>query len=182
MLSGCATSFQGNNLSSVKKFPAVQSAKSISVDLAFTGKLNGEPWTAKNTHNTAYLKKNCIEHLNDSGMFGDVAPELKNPDLTLQVAIINEKISSKSRQLLTAWTLFIYPYKSSDNFRLLAVLENPKTGRKEKIQLEDDVTHYQQLLMAPLALFKPYGSSLEKCKSRLFDNLCLEIEKTGMLK
>ena len=83
-LSGCATSFQQNSLAAVDSFPEVSSEKSIAVDLAFSGKLNGKPWIAENTHNTAYLKNRCIEQLNDSGMFGVVSPNLGATDLTLQ--------------------------------------------------------------------------------------------------
>lgn len=180
-LSGCATSFQQNSLAAVDSFPEVSSEKSIAVDLAFSGKLNGKPWIAENTHNTAYLKNRCIEQLNDSGMFGVVSPNLGATDLTLHVAIINEKNTDSSSELLTALTLFIVPYKSTDTFRLLALVKEPKTGRQKRIELEERVSHYQQILMAPFALFKSQDNELEKCRTRLLDTLCLEIQKSGFL-
>ena len=119
-LSGCATSMQGNNLSAIKSFPEVYPRKSVSLDLAFTGKLNGKPWTVNDAHNTEYLKNLCIIHLQESDMFRVVISRRVPLDLEIKVAIINEKTTNSNRQILTALTLFIVPYKSTDTFQLLA--------------------------------------------------------------
>ena len=181
-LMGCATSFQQNNLASVDAFPKVNTSKSIAVDLAFSGKLNGKPWTDNDVHNTAFLKQTCIKHMNDSGMFGTVSGGRKSSDLNLQVAIINEKIANPNEQFWTGLTLFIIPYKSIDTFRLGAVVTNNKTGQQKKFRFEESVSYYQQLFLAPLSLFKSHDKGLEQCRERLFDNLCMEIQKSGMLK
>jgi len=180
-LTGCATSFQSNTLSKVEHFPKINSAKSISVDLAFSGRLNGASWKANDQHNTIYLKNLCMEHLNESGMFGLVSSKSKTTDLKLQVAVINERTADPNRQLLTAVTLFIVPYKTTDTFRLLAVVSDPATGKKKRIELKESVSYYQQLLMAPFSLFSSYDAGLEECKNRLFDHLCLEIYNSGLL-
>ncbi len=181
-LTGCATSFQQNNLTAIEEFPAVYTAKSVSVNLAFTGKLNGKPWTENDIHNATYLKIRCIKHLNDSKMFGDISSGNKNANLTLQIAIINEKIANPNEQFWTGLTLFIIPYKSIDTFRLGAVIVNNKTGQQEKFRLEESVAYYQQLLLAPLSLFKSHDKGLKQCRERLFDNLCMEIHDSGILK
>ncbi len=181
ILTGCATSFQQNNLATIHEFPAVNTAKSVSVSLAFSGKLNGKPWTENDAHNTTYLKQVCIEHLNDSKMFGQVSAGNKASDLTLQVAIINEKIANPTEQFWTGITLFIIPYKSVDTFRLGAVVTNKKTGQTETIRFEDSASYYQQLLLIPLSPFKSHDKGLEECRDRIFDNLCMEIYQSGIL-
>lgn len=181
LLTGCASSFQGGKLDRVKGFPPVASRKSVKVDLIFTGKLNGKPWTAMDKHNTVYLKQQCVQHMKDSKMFGLVSPGLKNPDLLLSVALINEKEESSGRQLLTALTLYIFPYKSTDTFRMLAIVRDPRTGASQRIMLEEEVSHWQQLLLIPLSPFKRPTGAIDNCTERLFDNLCLEIQKSGLL-
>ena len=181
-LTGCATSIQGNNLSSIETFPEVFPRKSVSVDLAFTGKLNGEPWTANDAHNTEFLKDLCIVRMQESGMFR-VANSKRVPlDLEIKVAIIHEKTARTNRQVLTALTLFIVPYKSTDTFQLLALVKDPATGARKKIQLEETVSHWQQIFMVPFSLFNRPDNELEKCRNRLIDNLCLEIYNSGLMK
>ena len=182
VLSGCATSMQGNNLSAIETFPEVHPRKSVSLDLAFAGRLNGKPWSANDAHNTEYLKNLSIQHLQESDMFRVVTTRRVPLDLELKVAIINEKTTSPNRQILTALRLFIVPYKSTDTFQLLAVVKNPKTGEQKKIKLEESVSHWQQLFLVPFSLFNRPDDELEKCRVRLLDNLCMEIYNSGMIK
>ena len=181
LLSGCATSFQGNTLSAVEHFPDTQPKKSVAVNLLFTGKLNGEAWKENDRHNTVYLEELCVDRLNKSGLFSIATAQQKTADLNLQVAMINEKKTSSGRQVLTAVTLFIIPYKSTDTFRLLAVVKDATTGEKKTIELEQRVSHWQQLFLAPFSLFKNPTNQMEECRNRLFDNLCLEIYNSGLL-
>lgn len=180
-LTGCATSFKGDELSGVKSFPPITLKKSVKVELLFSGKLNGKPWKNNDAQNTAYLKDQCIDQLNASGMFGAVSSNAKTSDLNIQVAIINEKTSDDKKEFVSFCTLFLYPYKTSDSFRLLAIVKDTRTGESKRILLESSVNYYQQLLLTPLALFKSHDRGLDACRERLFDHLCLEIQKAGFL-
>lgn len=182
LLTGCATSFQGGALEPVSAYPSVESKRSIYVNLVFSGKLNGEPWAENDARNQDYLKKRCIQKLEESGMFSFVTDELKSTDLHLYVAMINDKTSSSSKQTLSALTLFLLPYTTTDTFRTMAMLKEPATGKQTQLSLNSGVNHRQSLLLAPLAPFKPSGSALEQCTDRILENLCLQIHRTGYVK
>ncbi|MDF7798393.1 hypothetical protein P4C99_02910 [Pontiellaceae bacterium B1224] len=182
LLSGCATSFQEGTLNSISEYPVVQHKQSIYVDLAFSGKLNGEPWTKTDKQNQDYLKNRCMQTLEESGMFSFVTDELKSADLHFYVAVINDKESNSSKLTMSALTLFIVPYTTTDTFRTLAVIKEPSSGKQLKFSLSDGVDHRQSLLLAPLAPFKTSGSALEECTDRILENLCMEIYRAGYVK
>jgi hypothetical protein len=182
LLSGCATSFHSGELKSVDEFPKTIFRRSLNVEMIFSGTLNGEPWTENDAHNQQYLKALCMETMKTSGLFGRVSTGSRDADLMVSVAIINDKKASSTRQALTGLTLFIMPYSSTDEFKMLAIVRNTKTGAAHKILLEDRVTHWQQLLLIPFSPFSPPGRSTAKMRERLFENLCLEIYNSGALK
>lgn len=182
LLSGCASTFQSGGPDAVSEFPTVGTPKTIFVDLAFSGKLNGEPWKQNDAHNREFLEDALIHSLEESRMFSLVSDGLKTTDLQLHVAVINEKKSSTGNLVFSTCTLFLYPNTETDTFRLMASLKESSTGRTEKIQLSTEVKHRQHLLLGLLAPFKSRGAGLEQCTDRLMDNLVLEIHKTGMVK
>ncbi|VGO15832.1 hypothetical protein PDESU_04419 [Pontiella desulfatans] len=182
LVSGCATSFQANRLEPVSGYPSVRNKKTVYINLAFSGKVNGEPWTKLDQENQAYLRDRCIDHLEDSGMFSLVSDDLKTTDLQLYVAIIDDKTTSTAKQTLSALTLFLIPYTETDQFRMMAVVKDTFTGKETKISLKDGVNHRQALLLAPLAPFKPSKDALEECTDRMLQNLCLEIHRSGFVK
>ncbi len=179
-LTGCAASFKAGELDPVPDYPTVLNKKTVFVDLAFSGKLNGEPWTNNDQQNQAYLEEQLIRKLESSGMFSLVSDGLKTTDIQIYAAVINEKEKSSSNMTLSALTLFLYPNTETDTFRLLAKVTNTRTGKKTTIQLEDGVIRRQQLLLGLLAPFKSHIDELEKCTERLMDNLILEIHKAGL--
>lgn len=182
LLSGCASSFHSGELKDVSYFPKVGKQKTARVELAFTGKLNGDPWKQNDDNNREFLEDRLIQSLENSGMFSHVSDSSKTSDIKVLVAIINEKQKSSSKATLSLFTLFLYPNTETDTFKLMAKIQEPATGKSKTIQLEDGVVRRQQLLLGLLAPFKPHGKELEKCTSRLMDNLVLEIHKTGMVK
>jgi hypothetical protein len=181
ILTGCASSFQANGFDAVSEYPTVRQKKTIYVDLAFTGKLNGEPWKKNDAKNQAYLKQRCLDHLESSGMYSFVSGDLRSTDLRLYVAVINEKKTSTARQTLSALTLFLVPYTETDSFRMMAVLKEPATGKEKRFSLEGGVNHRQHLLLGLLAPFKKSGNEIQKCTDRMLENLCVEIHRTGLV-
>ena len=182
LLTGCATSFQADTLDEISDYPAVNQKQSIFVNLIFSGKLNGEAWSGNDKQNQEYLKKRCIQKLEDSGMFSFVTDELKATDLHLYVAVINDKETDSTKLTLSALTLFLVPYTTTDTFRIMAALKESGTEKQIKFYLNDGVNHRQALLLIPLAPFKPSGSALEKCTDRILENLCMEIHRAGYVK
>lgn len=181
LLSGCASSFHAGELKDISFFPKVAKQKTARVELAFTGKLNGEPWKQNDDNNREFLEDRLMKSMEKSGMFSAVSDSLKTPDIRVLVAIINEKEKSSSNAALSACTLFLYPNTETDTFKLVAKVQEPSTGKSTTFQLKDGVVRRQQLLLGLFAPFKPHGRELEKCADRLMDNLVLEIHRTGML-
>jgi len=160
----------------------VATKQSDNVNLVFSGKLNGEPWPKNDKQNEDYLKKRYIQKLEESGMFSFVTDELKATDLHLYIAVINNKASDSSKQTLSALTLFLVPYTTTDTFRTMAILKEPTTGKQIKFSFTGGVNHRQSLLLVPLAPFKPSGRALEKCTDRILENLCMDIHEKGWVK
>ncbi|MEN8255118.1 MAG: hypothetical protein ABFR33_06570 [Verrucomicrobiota bacterium] len=179
ILSGCA-SFQGNQLDRVSDYPSVRRKKSIHATLVFKGKLNGEPWPQNDARNQAYLKQRYLEHLESCGMFSVVPGDPDTTDFKLHIALVNEKETGAIRQTLSTLTLFLIPYTSTDTFRMLAVLEEPATGKKKKIWLTQTVNHRQQLFLLPFAPFKSSDSEIKKAVDRLLENLFMEIHRVDI--
>jgi len=179
--SGCTSTFQGNQLDSVSGYPSVQHRKTIYANLVFAGKLNGEPWTRNDAQNQAYLEQRCLDLLEACGMFSFVSGDLKHTDLHLNIAVINEKETSGARQTLSALTLFLVPYRSTDTFRMLAVVKDPATGKEVRFTIQDSVNHRQHLFLVPFFPFKGSGNEIGKCTDRILENLCLEIQRAGMV-
>ena len=181
ILSGCVASFQGDRLDAASGIPSVEQRKTLFVKMVYSGKLNGESWTKHDARNGVFLKRQCIDHLESSDMFSLVLDDLYTTDLQLYVAIVNEKKTSMARQTLSVLTLFLIPYNTTDTFRMMAILKEPSSGKKVTIKLTDHVTHRQHLFMAPLAPFKSPGNGISTCTDRMFENLCIELHRTGML-
>ncbi|MDZ8118928.1 hypothetical protein [Pontiella agarivorans] len=182
LLCGCASSYHEGELSDISSFPTVRAKKSVYVDLAFSGRVNGEPWPQTDANNQAFLADTLIRSLEESGMFSRISTRDRNTDLQLLVAVINDKTMSSSDATLAALTLFLYPNTETDTFRLLASVKDSATGESHRIQLQDGVIRRQQLLLGLLAPFKPHGAELEKSTDRLMNNLVLDIHKAGLVK
>jgi len=180
-LPGCTSTFQGNQLDPVAGYPSVQHRKTIYANLVFAGKLNGEPWPKNDARNQAYLEQRCLDLLRACDMFSFVSGDLKHTDLLLNIAVINEKETSGSRQTLSALTLFLVPYRSTDTFRMLAVVKDPGTGKETRFTLQDSVNHRQHLFLVPFFPFKGSGDEIEKCTDRMLETLCLEIHRAGLV-
>ncbi len=181
ILSGCTSTFQGNELDSVSDYPSVQHRKTIYANLAFAGKLNGEPWAQNDAGNQAYLEQRCLDHLEACGMFSFVSSDLDATDLRLNVAVINDKETSKARQTLSVLTLFLAPYRSTDSFRMLAIVKEPATGKETRFIIQDSVNHRQHLLLVPFFPFKRSGNEIGKCTDRMLENICMGIHRAGMV-
>lgn len=82
---------------------------------------------------------------------------------------------------LTGLTLYIIPSSATDTYKLSAVLTDVQNSHSENIELEDSITQWQEILLLPLLPFKSTIAEAGKCQNKLFDNLALEIERTGML-
>ena len=180
MTTGCA-SFQGNKLSSVTSFPSVQAKKTIDVDFAFSATLNDTPMTTGNEMARQKLAKKCVERLKESGLFGNVSENLANSDLNVDVKVEDVGEGSMAMAMLTGLTLYVVPSKAQDTYRLSATVTDMKSNKKAEIRLEDSVTQWQQILLLPLLPFKSTIAEANKCQNKLFDNLGLEIQKSGML-
>ncbi len=181
-LPGCTSTFQGNHLDPVADYPSVQHRKTIYANLAFAGKLNGESWPQNDARNQAYLEQRCLDHLEACGMFSFVSGDLDATDLRMNVAVVNEKETNRTRQTLSALTLFLVPYRSTDSFRVLAIVKEPATGKEARFILQDHVNHRQHLFLVPFFPFKRSGNELEKCTDRMLENLCMEIHRIGLVK
>lgn len=183
ILTGCATSHQSGSLAQVTEYPDVLKKQSVYVDLAFSGRLNGEAWPQRDQQNQAYLEERLIRTLEESGMFSEVSDRPETADLSLLTAVINNKEKSSSGMTRSALTLFLYPYTETDTFQLMAKVTDRSTGAETVIQLSDAVKTRQQLLLGLLAPFKPSAAEgLENCAGRLLDNLVLELHETGAVK
>jgi hypothetical protein len=182
LLSGCATSFQTDKLAEISDFPPVLQKQSVYLDLAYAGKLNGEPWTETDKQNQSYLRQRCIQKLEETGLFSVISDTEENTDLQLYVAIIDNKVTDKSNMTLSALTLFLVPYTTTDNFRMLSIIKQASTGEQVKVSFSCGVDHRQALWLAPLAPFNTSKRAIEISTDSILENLCMEIYKTGWIK
>lgn len=182
LLSGCASSYHAGGLDDVSSFPKVRQKKSAHVILAYSSKLNGEPWEMNQANNKVFMEETLFQALENSGMYSGFTDRKQEAEINLLVAVINEKEKSSSNAIWSTLTLFLYPNTETDTFKLMAKVQDTTTGKSKTIQLEDGIVRRQQLLLGLLAPFKSHGKELEKCTTRLMENLALEIHKTGMVK
>ena len=179
-LTGCA-SFQGKQLQPVKQFPEVALKKSVDIDVVFTARLNGKYITTLNEWARKTWEKRCIKQMNKSKMFGEVSESLTNPDLVVKVSVVDEGEGSMGAAVATGLTLYIIPSSMTDTFHLRAKVIDLRSGKQCKIALTDSITQYQQILLLPLLPFKSTLYEANKCISKMYDNMCIEIYRAGLL-
>lgn len=177
---GCA-SFQGNRLSAVASFPQVQTKKTADLHFAFSASTNGSPVTIGVEATRCKLASRCVARLKESGLFGNVSENLANPDLRVDVRVEDVGEGSVALAFLTGLTLYVIPSRARETYRLSATVTDMKSSRKADIKLEDHFTQWQQILLLPLLPLKPTVAEAAKCQNKLFDNLAIEIHRTGML-
>jgi hypothetical protein len=125
--------------------------------------------------------KKCLGRLQKSGYFNEVGETVANPDLKLEVRMRDVFKANRGLTFLSVLTLCIIPCKAKNTFSLKATLTDTKTGKAHQIDLEDRVTVWGEILLLPLAPFKTTSSQTSKCQNKIFDNLALEIQKSGAL-
>ncbi|HSR87508.1 MAG TPA: hypothetical protein VLL07_01025, partial [Pontiella sp.] len=78
-------------------------------------------------------------------------------------------------------TLCLLPLTEDYSVKLTAIVTDNKTGQKTAIKLRDGMKNYITLLMLPLTPFKWAPAEAGKLDKKMYDNLCLEIYRSGML-
>jgi hypothetical protein len=106
---------------------------------------------------------------------------LAHPDLKLVVDMKDIGEADMGMASLTGATFYIFPSKAVDNYVLKATLTDMKSGKVSNINLEDNVTQWQEILLLPLLPFKSTIMAIIQCQNNIFDNLAVEIQKTGAL-
>lgn len=179
VMAGCA-SFQGHNLQPVKSFPTPSVKKTVDVDLAFGQRFNGQKRSPYKSAEKA-LQKKCVKRMTKSQLFGEVSMEQQNPDIKIRIALMDYGEGSMVGAVLTGLSFYIIPSSATDTFYLKAIVIDTQTGQQHTIELNESVTLWQEILLLPLMPFKHPMYEVNKSYNMLFDNLCLEIYKTGML-
>jgi len=179
-LTGCAA-FQGGNLTAVKSYPAAKAKKSMDLDFKASVEINGYPAAGDVTALQQRWAKKCVERLRKSGYFTEVGETVSTPDLKLNVVMCDNGEANMGLAFLTGLTLYIIPSTAKDTFSVKAILTDTKTGKARQIDLEASVILWQEILLLPLAPFKTSSSQMSKCQNKIFDNLALEIQKSGAL-
>lgn len=169
LLSGCA-SFQGNNLHPVKSFPKTMVKKTVYVDLTYLGRptLSGNEREKKRYENT------CIKRMTKSGLFGSTSTEQIDSDIDVVITIRQDFTQDPPGNPFVT---------SSEKYtcNLKAIVTDTRSGQKSIIQLEDSIQTYISPFCLPLTPFYYPSYVKHKLNNTLFDNLCFEIYKTGML-
>jgi hypothetical protein len=177
--SGCA-SFQGNRLNSVVSFPQVGVKKSVNVEFDLVCIMNGATLGISDAAKEKFAN-NCISRMKASNLFGEISKTVSNPDLKLEIMMEDEGAGSMGMAMLTGLTLYVIPSKVTETYRVSATLRDSKSNKKAEIKLEDSFTQWQQILLLPLLPFKSTIAEAAKCQNKVFDNLAVEVHKTGML-
>ncbi len=175
VLNGCA-SFQGNQLQPVKMFPHTTVKKTVDVDFTYhTAGLVGPDWAGLR------CEEACIYRMKKSGLFGPISTERKDPDL--QIFITLNEIHELDYGCLewSLLSLFILPTGWSTDFDMKAVVRDTHSGQQSTILLNDRRTGFMSLFMIPVMPFRFPLRVEYKFQNRFFDNLCIEIYKTGIL-
>ena len=112
--------------------------------------------------------------MNKSGLFGEISTEQANPDIQLTMTLhkVVEDVDGSFWLLSLAGTY---------RFHMKAIVSESSSGEQSAIELEDQTEALISIFAIPLMPFKFPSYELRKFENKFFDNLCIEIYKTGML-
>ena len=128
------------------------------------------------------LQDKCIQRMRASKLFSQVEPGAGfSSDVNVKIRIENDGKANLGLAFLTGLTLYIIPSCAEDNFKLVADVENQKTGKKTSIQLEESITTWQEILLIFVLPFKSPFSASANVQERLFDNLIVKMHEAGCL-
>lgn len=179
--SGCIV-YRGAKLSAVTQFPPVASKKSVGVDFTYSSSINGRAKLVGLEAAEKEMAGKCIRRLEKSGLFGEISTSVVDPDLRLQINMEDVGEGSSFWMRMSGFTLCLIPCRAKDTFKISATLIDVKNNRRREVKIEEDLTMWVNIIFLPLVPFNQIDSKTEHSINMCFDNLALEIEKTGMLK
>ncbi len=181
ILSGCA-SFQGEgrHLNPIESFPMVSETKSAQVSFTYIRRKNDREEPDYSSFETI-CRTSFMDRIKESALFSSASWELKNPDIKIAIKLIKNTEHEMGQELLSPLTLFIYPVTDTETYDLIASVTDAKTEQQNIIRLHDNMTTKSSILLIPVMFFKFPAIEEVKLVNRLFDNLCIEIYRIGIL-
>jgi Short C-terminal domain len=178
-LFGCA-SFSGNVLPKVSSFPTVSEKPSVSVGLSFRQYINNQPVNLFVKTAEEGLQKKVVERFEKSGLYSSVAPSNPNSDITVKIDVKDDGSGSMIMAVITGLSLYIIPSSATDTYKVSANVLNNRKGTENKVELEDFVIQWQQILLLPLMPFCLTPVVANGVQNNLFDTLAIRVHEAAM--
>ena len=178
LLTACA-SFQGGKLKPIQEFPNTDNKPSAQVLLKTKAIINDRPQSSEKRKNK--LHGQIISTMRKTDVFSEVGKLVDEPDLTIDISLVNDGSFSQVGAFLSGATLTVIPGRATDRFILNATITN-KEGKKRTIHLEESMETWIHITLLPVTPFKFPGSVAKNIQKQLVENLVDEmIEKEIIL-
>jgi len=181
-VAGCA-SFQGEgrHLNPVETFPLLAEKKSAQVQLTYIKRINYREQPDYSSFETI-CRITCMDRIKKSKLLSAASWELTNPDIKIAIRLTkNTEKHESGEEILSPLTLFIFPVTDTEEYSLRATVTDTKTGQQKIIELHDSMTTKSSIVLLPVMFFKFPEIEEMKLLNKLFDNLCIEAYRTGIL-
>jgi hypothetical protein len=192
-LAGCVA-FQSSLTDPVKRFPKTAAKRDVCVDIMSIKVTPDGYWMYPSGQEALkrYEEKICTKRMKRSRLFGSVSSEPNQNGITVQIWKVQgaagcddlphmDPQAAEAAFIFWVCTLCLLPLSEDYSVRLTAIVTDNRTGQQTIIKLRDGMQNYITLLALPLMPFKWAAIEEAKLRHKLYDNLCLEIYRSGML-
>lgn len=166
-LTACA-SFQGGDLKPVRDLPKTDDKPSAQVLFDYKAIINDRPQSSEKRKNRYHQQ--FITSLRKTDIFGEVGKYVDEPDLTIDLSLINDGSFSQFGAFLSGATLTVIPGRATDRFMLNATITNQE-GKKWSIHLEERMNTWIHITLLPVAPFKWPGTVAKNIQENIARNL-----------
>lgn len=178
---GCAT-FSSKTLPMIKQLPPRDAAKpSVRLSLSY----ENYPYLGRKAKDspkrTRRFEREMEQALRQSGYFSSVATDTPEPDLVINAQLRDSTDITQSYGWDFVRTFGLWPSRYHGMYSLRLTATSPRLTTDWDLRLVTGFTTWGHLFLLPLMPFTFETAVEHRVRSNLFRNVCLQLERQGIL-